>query len=149
MRLTMLGSKVYRACLVLFATAALLSCGTLSSEQKSERDLLSAIDAYNTAFRWENYKAAFAWIPPAAQTRFWEQADAFHKSVRILEFEVRDIVLQNQGSQGVVMLNCRFYLTNSPSLQSKTIRQTWQYAEKEKKWQVLQDGYSALMPSGS
>ncbi len=132
MKPSLRGLKVHTACLFIFSAVALISCGTLSSDKRTEQDLLAAMQAYNTAFRWENYKAATALVPPAMQPQFWDEADKFHKFVRIMDFEVRSVVLENQGFRGVAQLNCRFYFTTSPTLQSKTISQTWQYLEKKR-----------------
>jgi hypothetical protein len=139
------GFKFAGVVILLLAALATSSCGFASKEQKQQELFITTIDAYNSAFRWQDYKQASGYISPAIQSEFWKEADAFLKNVRIMDYEIRSVDIDPSGLRGTVVLNCRFYLTKEPSLKTKLINQTWQYLEKPKTWQVTQSGYQAIL----
>ncbi|HOI95150.1 MAG TPA: hypothetical protein PK250_10645 [Syntrophobacter fumaroxidans] len=137
----------FNAARVIIVLAALItaSCGMATKEEKQHEQFVAAIDGYNAAFRWQDYKTASGFVDPANQEAFWKEADAFLKEVRIMDYEIRNVSFEANGLRGTVFINCRFYLTREPSLQSKMIRQTWQFLEKPKTWQVTNSGYQAIL----
>jgi hypothetical protein len=135
-------SKVSLFCLVL---PLLLSCSSFSSKKNDEKNLLTHIEAFNSAIRWEDYQAASSWVVPQLQEEFWRQADSLQGHIRLMDFQVRNIALENEGFSGTVVLRFRYYYTDDPHLRSKTLQQRWRYLEKEKVWQIVQYDLAALM----
>lgn len=129
-------------CLVL---PILISCSTFSEKKNDESHLAQNIEAFNSALRWEEYKIAAAMLPPHLLDEFWRQADAVQGHMRIMDFEIRNILLEQGGFYGTAMLRFRYYYRNDPQVRTKTLRQQWRFLEKEKKWQVVQFNLDELM----
>lgn len=123
------------------------SCGGMfmSKAEKQHELFITSIDAYNSAFRWQDYKQASGYIDPAIQAEFWKEADTFLKNVRIMDYEIRSVQIDSSGVRGTVVLSFRYYLTREPSLKTQLVTQTWQYLEKQKSWQVTRSGYEAIL----
>ena len=129
-------------CLVL---PIFVSCSTFSEKKNDESHLAQNIEAFNSALRWEEYKLAAAMLPPHLQDEFWRQADAVQGHMRIMDFEIRNILLEQGGFYGTAMLRFRYYYRNDPQVRTKTLRQQWRFLEKEKTWQVVQFNLDELM----
>ena len=136
---------IMKASLLCLVLPLLLSCSSFSSKKNDEKNLLTHIEAFNSAIRWEDYQAASAWIVPQLQGEFWRQADNLQGHIRLMDFQVRNISLENEGYSGTVVLRFRYYYTDDPHLRSKTLQQRWRYLEKEKAWQLVQYDLAALM----
>jgi len=112
----------------------------------SDADLVKSTEAFNKALRWGDFKAASCWIPPTGKGSFWQFAEAMQNKLRITEFEVRDVFLDSTGSSGTSIVLYKFYYTNSPCLQTRTLSLRWAHAANSKAWQLDVAPLLTLMP---
>lgn len=122
-----------------------ISCASVGGGRTNEAHLVAAVDAFNTSFRWQDFKAAAEWVAPPMQAEFWTQVDRSNLRLRILDYQVRNVTRHQNGLAADVALSVRYYFTDSPNLQTTVIHQEWHYLEKEKRWEVGQTGYQALL----
>jgi hypothetical protein len=124
-----------------------VSCATSRSVEtkNSPEGLMAVVKAFNTSFRWGEYRSAAAFVPMSQQARFWDRMDLFSRKLRIADFEIRQANTEIAGSTGAAIISYRFYTTSDPKLQTKTIEQKWYHQEKEKTWKVVDDGFDALL----
>jgi hypothetical protein len=124
----------------------LSSCALLGGQSGDRKGLLEAAERFNKDLRWEDFRSAAAWISPSVKEAFWEEADRLQGRVRIMEFQVAEVDLLDNGHSGTVILRCRFYHKRSPLLQITTLRQQWVFSEKDYAWQVVNSDLQKLMP---
>jgi len=137
-----LGSGV----LLCFLTGILCSCSMLSSQKGNEQALRVAADRFNTSLRWEDYKAAATRTAPSRREDFWNQVERLRGQVRIMDYEVMDVSLNDTDRSVTVTLRYRFFHKRNPQLQTTTVRQKWEFSEREHVWQVVRNDMEQLMP---
>jgi hypothetical protein len=120
------------------------SCAMLDSRKENETGLQQAAEGFNKDLRWEDYRSAMARIAPSAREVFWGVADRMHEGVRIVDFQVIDVVVD--GSSGNVTLRFRFYQKQNPQIQTRTLHQQWLFSEKDRGWQLVKDDLQKLTP---
>lgn len=133
---------------VLFSTFLLsscISCASATSQKNSPEGLGSAVRIFAYALRWGDYKAAAIFMPANQQQRYWDLADEFNRNVRIVDYEVRQVILEPGSTTGIVILNFRYYQTSDPNMRTRNIQQRWSYAENEKLWRVTENGLDVLL----
>src|SRR5208337_3919813 len=90
---------------ILFLALVPASCA--SSGEHNEKKLLEAlnasIEAYNTAFRWEDYTAAAVFVPADKKEQFWTEVDRFKGKIRIVDYQVREVTQADKGHRGTAI----------------------------------------------
>lgn len=132
--------------LLCFFAGILSSCGLLTTQKGNEQALRLAADRFNTSLRWEDYKAAATRIAPSRREDFWNQVERLRGQVRIMEYQVMDVSLNETDRSGTVTLRYRFFHKRNPQLQTTTVRQKWEFSEREHVWQVVRNDMEQLMP---
>lgn len=131
--------------LILLLALMAASCGSYESQEKKQEELFRAsVDAFNSAFRWEDYAQAAVYVSPDKKEQFWEQADKFKGKIRLTDYELREVELQDKGTRGRAILRFQYWRLDSPTLQSITFTQKWYYIPKDKRWRVSDSGYGAI-----
>lgn len=138
--------KLFWKCSILIVVLLLLAgCSRSQKQTRGEGGLMSAVESFNSLLRWEEYRLASAWIPQADKELFWGIADLFEGRLRIMDYQVRDVSVANNGTSGSVILSFRFYFTNNPNLLSRTIHQKWVFSEEKKSWLVVRHDLEGLL----
>jgi hypothetical protein len=130
--------------LVCLVAGLFSSCGVLDTRKDNEKGLLLAVDRFTKDLRWEDYKSASVWIAPSAQKAFWDLADRLHEQVRIVDYQLVDVGV-NEIS-GNATLRFRFYQKQNPRIQTVTLHQQWLFSETDRVWQVERNDLQKLMP---
>ncbi|MHC1730056.1 MAG: hypothetical protein AB9866_29345 [Syntrophobacteraceae bacterium] len=132
--------------LILLMAFILASCASFGSgsPEKKEKELNASVEAFNSAFRWEDYKGASRFVDIAKKELFWEEVDKFKGKIRLLDFQIREVDQNEKATLGTAILYIQFYRTDAPTLQSATFTQRWYFSEKDKGWKLAQSGYSAI-----
>jgi len=138
------GLKELRFLLIVFLALVMMSCASASNkEQKLTEQLSESVDAFENAFRWEDYSQAAIFVPAAKKERFWAQVDKFKGKIRLTEFEVRDVDSKDCAA-AIVIVRFQYWRTDSPTLKNATVTQKWYYNEKEKHWTITDTGLGAI-----
>lgn len=136
------------ACFFLIAVLA-TSCGSVSSkEEKQHENLKGSVEAFNSAFRWEDYKTAAIFINPDQKELFWNEVDKFKGKIRLVDFQVRDIAWKDKSNVATAIVFFQFYKTSAPTLETVNFQQKWYYSEKDKHWRVGESGFQAITKEG-
>ncbi len=131
--------------LILFLSLFVVSCGGMgNSDEKKEKGLKESVDAFNFAFRWEEYNEAAAFLPTSRKADFWALVDTFKGNLRIVDFEVREVEYHKGSMRGTAIVSYQYYLSASPLLQKATVTQQWYYTESDKTWKVESSGFEAI-----
>ncbi len=137
--------------IVLSLALLLTACAGMSQERKDKRQsesLKSSIDAFNGAFRWEDYPTAMAFVPAVKKEAFWAAVDRFKGKIHIVDYQIRGIAHVEGTCSASATLYFQFWRTDSPILQTRTFTQEWYYIANEKDrdrgWKVQSSGYGAL-----
>ena len=142
-------SKLFKtACLFLIA-GLVASCGALglsssSKQEKKKESLALSVEAFNTSFRWEDYKSASVWINPEQKELFWAEVDKYKRKIHLAEFQIRDIDFDEKKPMATAIVSFQYYKTNAPILVTVTFPQKWYFSETEKCWRLSQSGYQAI-----
>jgi hypothetical protein len=138
-------SKKLRVSLILFLALIVASCASTGRQEKKLEELLKlSVDAFNGAFRWEDYVQAAAFVPKDKEERFWAEVDKFKGKIRITDYEVREVEFKDERSSGTAILHFQYWRPASPTLESVTFTQKWYYSEKDKLWKVSDSGFGAI-----
>jgi hypothetical protein len=136
------GQAAYQGALVVATMAASASTGN------HDTNLKDSVEAFNGAFRSEDYKRASVFVSPDRKEKFWSEADRFQGKIRIAEYELRDIQLDEKKNCATANFCSQYWRTESPILSTVSFTQKWQYSEKDKTWRVSDSGFEAF-PSNS
>ncbi len=128
---------------VVVATAA-----ASASAEDHDKNLKASVKAFNDAFRSEGYTQASAFVGPDKKEKFWSEVDRFQGKIRIAEYELRDMQLDEKQNHATAILYFQYWRPESPILKTVSLTQTWQYSEKVKTWRVTDSGFEAF-PSNS
>jgi hypothetical protein len=142
-------SKIAAVLFCLAAAAAMASCGAMGSFSggSSQEILKQSVDAFNRAFRWEDYRAASVWVDQAKRERFWTEVDNFKGKVRIIDYQIREINHPDKAPIATAIVTYQYWRTDSPTLQTVTLTQKWYFSETVKAWQVGQSGFQKITGS--
>lgn len=144
-------SKLFRtACLFLIA-GLVASCGSSysSHQQDKKKEVLAAsVEAFNSSFRWEDYKSASVWIDPERKELFWDEVDKFKGKIHLTDFQIRDIAFSEKTPVATAIVYFQYYRTDSPTLVTVNFPQKWFFSEKDKCWRLGQSGYEAITKGG-
>ena len=74
------GPRKLRLPFILFLALIVVSCASTGSQEKQDKldkkleaSLKLAVDAFNSAFRWEDYVGAAALVPKDKKEQFWAE----------------------------------------------------------------------------
>jgi hypothetical protein len=133
-------------CILCFIVIFLPSCASMGGQKRDEKSFFAAVEGFNSSFRWEDFKAASMWIPTEGLVDFWEETDIFDGHIRIIDFQIRNVNLNEVSSSGTAIVQFKYYYTNAPHIQTKTLKQQWVYREQGKTWQVVRHELERLLP---
>jgi hypothetical protein len=119
-----------------------------STTEDHDKNLKGSVKTFNEAFRFEDYSQASVFVSPDKKEKFWSEVDRFQGKIRITEYELRDMQLDEKKNHATAILYFQYWRTESPILKAVSFTQKWQYSEKDKKWRVSDSGFEAF-PSNS
>jgi hypothetical protein len=118
-------------------------------DKKQSESLKPAVEAFNSAFRWEDYTAAMAFVPSVKKEQFWAAVDKFKGKIHIVDYQIRDVTHEEKSCSASAILSFQYWRTDSPVLQKVTFTQKWYYVpdkkDKEKGWKVQSSGFGAMV----
>ncbi len=140
------GRKVLWLLFILFLALFVASCASSAEklEKKGLESLKSSVEAFNAAFKWEEYTTAADFLPHEKKAEFWKEVDQFKGKLRITDIEVRDVEVATKGTSGVAILHFQYWRPEAPVLKEATITQRWYYTDKDKLWRVSDSGFEAI-----
>lgn len=114
---------VLAAALLAFALAG-GGCGHYPSPAQR---LQKSVMTYNHAIRWQQWKSAVLFVPPAKRDDFLLQKEAQQESFRVTDMEIRDVDHDDQADPPTAKVIVDFTWHRYPSLtlQRTRVRQTW------------------------
>ncbi len=130
---------------VLFLVLIAASCASTGGHDKKLGESLKlSVDAFNDAFRFEEYTEAAAFVPADKKERFWAEVDGFKGKIRIADFDVREVEHKDKSTSANPILYFQFWRLDSPILQTVTLTQKWYFDQKDKQWKVSDSGFGAI-----
>jgi hypothetical protein len=129
-------------------TAILVVAAASASTEDHDQNFKDSVQAFNEAFRFEDYAQASVFVSPDKKLKFWSEADRFKGKIRIAVYELRDVQIDEKKNCATAILYCQYWRTESPMLETVSFTQKWQYSEKDKKWRVSDSGFE-VFPSNS
>ena len=115
-----------------------------SASTEDHADLKDSLKTFNEAFRFEDYTQAYAFVSPEIKENFWSEADRFKGEIRIAEYELRDMQLDEKKNHATAILNFQYWRKESPILKTVSCTQKWQYSQKDKTWRVSDSGFDSI-----
>ncbi|MGA2225111.1 MAG: hypothetical protein ABSH41_11795 [Syntrophobacteraceae bacterium] len=131
---------------ILFLALVPASCASTGAhDEKKLLELLKAsIETYTSAYRWEDYDAAAAFVPADRKEQFWAEVDRFKGKIRIADYQVREVTPEEKGHRGTAIIYLQYWRVAAPNLLTLTITQKWFFIEKDKCWKVSDSGFGAI-----
>lgn len=133
------------SCLIVLTVMCLISCGSFGSKKPSQENLTVAVEGFNAALHWEDYKVAYTCLSPPLQEKFWELADKLHATLRFMDAQVRSVNLNEEKQSATLQISYRFYYLHNPSLQNRTLQMRLQFDEKDKMWRIVHHELKELL----
>jgi hypothetical protein len=137
----MAGQAAYQGALLAATVAA------SASAEEHDKNLKATVEAFNGAFKFEDYKQASVFVSPDKKEEFWSDVDRFQGKIRITEYELRDMQLDEKNNKATAIFSSQYWRTESPILKTVSFTQKWQYSEKDKTWRVSDSGFEAFPSS--
>ncbi len=130
---------------LLFLALIMAACASEGGREKKKAEIFKAsVEAFNGAFRWEDYAAAAGFVPPGKIERFWAAVDIFKGKIHIVDYQIRGLDHVEGSCSGTATLYFQYWRTDSPNLRAVSFPQKWYYLEKEKHWKVQDSGFGAM-----
>ena len=139
-----LGEAASEGAQLVVGTAVVCSASTT----EHDKNLKGSVKAFNEAFRFEDYAQASVFVSPDKKEKFWSEVDRFQGKIRLAEYELRDMQLDEKKSHATAILYFQYWRPESPIIKTVSFTQKWQYSEKDKTWRVSDSGFEAF-PSNS
>jgi hypothetical protein len=138
-------SCIIRNAFILLMVLVMASCASMGDKRKkSSENLRDSVEAFNSAFRWEDYQTATAFLNPSKKEAFWKEVDRFKGKIHIIDYQVREVQHEEIALRGTAIVFIQYYRTAVPNVLTTTLTQKWYYAEKEKMWQLGKSGLEAI-----
>ena len=137
--------------ILLLALLAVSCAQTTEPNKPSETSLLVGVEAFNSALRWENFKACVGWLAPELREPFWNFADTYPKKIKLLDLQVRNAELKfdaakpTEATAADVLVAVRYYGTTDPTVQNKLIHEYWVFNKKDKLWRLSRHDIESLL----
>ena len=125
-----------------------VAAASSASTEDHDKNLKGSVKAFNEAFRIEDYAQASVFVSPDKKEKFWSEVDRFQGKIRITEYELRDMQLDEKKNHATAIMYFQYWRIESPILETVSFTQKWQYSEKDKTWGVSDTGFEAF-PSNS
>lgn len=119
------------ASLLLLATLTACALGDLvnsPSEQGQE-----ALDNFVRALRLGEYTAASSYLVQENRQAFLDTFEPIRKDLTIIDVEIQQIVLTEEGRSAAVTLEMEYYLLPSAAVKTFRFDQTWTYFDDDRK----------------
>ena len=130
---------------VLFLALIVASCASSGSQDKKlVTSLKLSVDAFNDAFRSEEYTEAAAFVPADKKEYFWAEVDRFKGKIRITDYNLREVQHTDKSTSANPIMYFQFYRLDSAALQTVTFTQKWYFDQKDKGWKVSDSGFGAI-----
>jgi hypothetical protein len=115
-----------------------------SSLTEHNSKLKDSMEAFNHAFRVQNYADASVFVIPDKVEDFWSEARRFKGRIRLMEYKLKDMQLDKETNQATAILDFQYWRMESPYVQTVSCTQKWQYSEKDRAWRVSDSGFEAI-----
>ncbi|MBP8646318.1 MAG: hypothetical protein KBH99_09390 [Syntrophobacteraceae bacterium] len=113
-------------------------------KKRGEENLQNIVAAFNSAVRWSDFKTASNFIPPSQRQPFWDLTDEIARSVRILDFQVREVSVLEKSGENRVTVRYLYYYTDDPNIKTKNLQQHWTFSPGERSWFVMEHNLQNL-----
>ncbi|MGA2027038.1 MAG: hypothetical protein ABSH17_08225 [Syntrophobacteraceae bacterium] len=144
------GPRRLRLPFILFLALIVASCASTGRQDKKLGESLTlSVDAFNSAFRAEEYTEAAAFVPADKKEHFWAEVDRFKGKIRISDYNVREIEHKDKSTSANPIVYFQFWRLDSPTLQTVTFTQKWYFDQKDKQWKVSDSGFGAITKTGA
>ena len=140
----LIGQAASESAQVVVGVAAISTAST----KEHDKNLKASVTAFNEAFRSEDYMQASVFVNPDKKEEFWSETDRFKGKIRMAEYELRDVQLDEKKNHATVILYFQYWRVESQIVKTVSFTQKWQYSEKDKTWRVSDSGFEAF-PSNS
>jgi hypothetical protein len=111
------------AVLALVAAALVAGCGGGPSATET---LMSAVRSYNDGVRWQRLPVAAASIPPAEREAFLDEREELADDLRINDYEVMRLELDDAGVRAKVRVEYTWYLDSVGQVHKTVSSQSWE-----------------------
>ena len=117
---------------------------SLASTEDHDKNLKGSVKAFNDAFKFEDYTQASVFVSPDKKEKFWSEADRFQGKIRLAEYELRDVQVDEKNKYAKAILYFQYWRPDAPTVKTVSFTQKWQYFEKDKTWRVSDSGFEAF-----
>jgi hypothetical protein len=102
---------------------ALVLAGCATSQQTAMEELQSAVDGYNSAYRWKNFERAASYLPNDMRAAFIAAYEEDDHSLHVETFQILKVDLTEDSATVVVRM--RYMELPSITLENRTLTQHW------------------------
>jgi hypothetical protein len=98
-------------------------------------DLLMDVRTFQEGLRWRKYDMAAAHIPPAARDEFLERHDELDKDLRIDDYELERVKVEDDTATALVRVKYTWHLDSKGSVHDTVVEERWE--RQGKVWRVV------------
>ncbi|MHC1726241.1 MAG: hypothetical protein AB9866_09575 [Syntrophobacteraceae bacterium] len=109
------------SCAYIMAGQAAYQGAIIVATEDYDKNLKDSVEAFNGAFRFENYRQASVFVSPDKKEEFWTEVDRFQGKIRITEYELRDMQLDEKKHFATAILYSQYWRPESPILKTVSI----------------------------
>ena len=110
----------------------LVACGGATGRTE---DLLTDVRTFQEGIRWRKYDMAADYVPAAGRERFLEQQDVIDKDLRVDDYELERIKLENDQTSARVTVKYTWHLDSVGKVHDTVMEERWE--RQGKVWRVV------------
>ena len=109
--------------------------GACSSGLSKSQDLLTDVRSFQEGLRWRRYEAAANYVPAAAREKFLEAHDEIDQDLRIDDYELQRVKLEEAGEDALVRVKYTWHRESVGTVHDTVVEQRWE--RQGKVWRVV------------
>jgi len=114
------------------AVIGLVACG---GGMNRTEDLLTDVRTFQEGIRWRKYEMSADYVPAAARERFLDQQDVIDKDLRIDDYELERIKVENDQTKARVTVKYTWHLDSVGTVHDTVVEERWE--RQGKVWRVV------------
>ena len=114
---------------------ALVVCGACSGGMSRTEDLLTDVRTFQEGIRWRKYDMAADYVPAASRERFLEMQEVIDKDLRIDDYELERIKVEEGQTAARVSVKYTWHLDSVGTVHDTVVEERWE--RQGKVWRVV------------
>jgi hypothetical protein len=113
--------------------------GACAGIQKDTEDFMDDLRSFQEGIRWRKYEMTVDYLPTSARERFLSSHDEMDNDLRIDDYEVQVVHLEDEHRAATVTVKYTWHLDSVGNVHDTTVEEKWKKLGKN--WHIIDYAY--------